>query len=108
MEKNYDQGYDDGYSAGFREGRSEGYSEGYDVGYEEGQEEQSEETFDDYDALKMLQDKPKKYSVFETKTLDDQFKAELLKTAFEKLSLNELERIFSRHQRKLFGYTLIR
>lgn len=86
---------------------NEGYDDGYDEGYEEGLEDgkQQSEVYID-EALKVVMC-DKGYHVFPTKTVEDQMKAELLRTAFEKMSLVELEKVFSRHQRKLFGYTLI-
>lgn len=81
---------------------NEGYKDGYKDGYNDGQGEVSTE-----EALLIVKRNEKRYSVFETKSLDDIMKIELLKNVYEKMNLAELQRVFSRHQRKLFGSTII-
>jgi len=95
MERTYSEGYD------------RGHEDGYNEGYEDGKNRTPHGEVDIDAALDVVKSEPKKYKVLHTKTLEDQLKADLLNTVFEKMSLNEVERIFSRHQRKLFGYTLI-
>lgn len=118
--------YENGYKEGYRKGQKEGYVKaesehkdatqykkgydigynlGYDKGYENGQED-SDYVFGIKDALKMMKAYENSYKVINTKTLDDQMRAELLMLVYEKMTTKEVEDIFSRHQNKLYGYRI--